>query len=58
MSEHCIVKHLLYPDQFQDASVFLSKDIMMSCIRACLNGSDNRTVVGQRIHLEKDLTIQ
>lgn len=37
VSNHAFQKHLVNSDSFDGASVFFSKEIMMNCIRECVN---------------------
>jgi hypothetical protein len=53
VSYHTFEKHLYYSNYFKNASVFLSENVMLSCIKACLEKPDKMYDSDQRVYFEK-----
>lgn len=40
VSKHAFDKHLWHPENYEEASVFFDKHLMLSCIQSCLSNPD------------------
>ena len=54
LSSHVIEKHL--SNRNSDASLFFSKDSMMSCIKQCLAAPDKACAKPNKLILEKEMS--
>ena len=54
VSYHTFEKHLYYSHYFKNASVFFSKDVMLLCIKACIERHDKTDSDDKKLYYEKE----